>query len=123
MKVEVGYGDVVDRVSILLRKEARMADPHKLSHVRAELAALRDAWSTEGLPPIESLPSWVRLCEVNAALWDVEDALREDERRSDFGDGFVARARSVYALNDERARLKAQINASLGSRIVEVKSY
>lgn len=123
MNVEVAYGDVVDRVSILQLKAARVADPLRLAHVHTELAALEAAWSAEGLPAMASLPSWGRLCEVNAALWDVEDALRADERRADFGAGFVARARSVYVLNDERAVLKRQINESLGSRIVEVKSY
>lgn len=123
MKVEVAYGDVVDRVTILRLKARHVAEPALLARVHTELSALRDAWRAEGLPPMESLPAWERLCAVNAALWDVEDALRAFERARNFGDGFVASARSVYVLNDERAVLKRQLNESLGSPIVEVKWY
>jgi hypothetical protein len=123
MKVEAAYGDVVDRVTILLLKEHRVADPGKLAHVRAELAALREAWRTEGLPAMESLAAWDRLAAVNAALWEVEDALRVHEATRDFGGEFVAKARSVYVLNDERAALKRQLNEALGSPLTEVKWY
>lgn len=123
MKVEAAYGDVVDRVTILLLKERFVADPERLQLVRTELDALREGWRVEGLPAMESLAPWGRLCAVNAALWDVEEALRDDERRQDFGAGFVARARSVYVLNDERAALKRKINDALGSPITEVKWY
>ena len=123
MKVEVAYGDVVDRVTILLLKARHVTDAALLARVHAELAALRGAWAEHELPPMESLPAWERLSAVNGALWDVEDALRAMERAHDFGADFVASARNVYVLNDERAVLKRQINESLGSPIVEVKWY
>lgn len=123
MKVEVSHGEVVDKVSILLLKERHIDAPDKLDNIRAELVALRQAWSEEGLPPMDSLPAWAGLREVNASLWDVEDDLRDCERRHEFGDRFVALARSVYKLNDRRAALKREINLSLGSRLVEEKSY
>jgi hypothetical protein len=123
MKVECALGDVVDRVTILRIKERRIADAAKVANVRHELAALLSAWNAEGLPDMPSLRAWTRLSEVNEALWVVEDDLREHEARGDFGPRFVELARSVYKLNDERARLKKDINGELGSAIVEEKSY
>jgi hypothetical protein len=123
MKVEASLGDVVDRVSILCLKEARMADATKVRNVREELGALRRSWTESGHPPMEQLGAWSGLNDVNGRLWDVEDDLREHERRGDFGERFVALARSVYQLNDQRAALKRDINLVLGSSIVEEKSY
>ena len=84
---------------------------------------LEEAWSAEGLPRLEGLQQLPELAAVNEALWDVEDALRVHEARGEFGARFVERARSVYRLNDERARLKRAINDALGSELIEVKSY
>ena len=123
MKVECALGDVVDRVTILALKAERITDATKLRNVRTELDALRQDWARDGQPPMESLGAWSPLAGVNARLWDVEDELREHERRGDFGPGFVALARSVYVLNDERAAWKKTINLELGSAVVEEKSY
>lgn len=123
MKVEMSLGDVVDRVTILLIKAERFTDPAKLANVGNELEALRSAWAEEGQPPMEGLADWTALRAVNEQLWDVEDRLREHERRRDFGADFVALARSVYHLNDRRAARKRAINTALGSRLVEEKSY
>ena len=123
MYIEVPLGEVVDKVSILLLKEERMGDATQVARVREELGSLRASWRDAGLVPMEGLQAWEGLRRVNGQLWEVEDALREHERRQDFGPAFVALARSVYHLNDERARLKADINAALGSRLAEQKSY
>lgn len=123
MKVEQSLGDVVDRVTILRLKEARIGDPAKVANVRRELDALAADWVREGLPPMESLADWAALYEVNAALWEVEDDIRDCERRAEFGPRFVELARSVYRLNDRRAALKRAINTALGSALVEEKSY
>jgi hypothetical protein len=123
MKVEMSLGDVVDRVTILLIKSERFDDPAKLANVHNELEALRSAWTAEGQPPMEGLADWAGLRTVNEKLWDVEDLLREHERRADFGADFVALARSVYHLNDRRAARKRAINTALGSRLIEEKSY
>lgn len=123
MKVEAAFGDVVDRVTILLLKERHFSATGALENVRKERAALETAWIAEGLPKMGDLASWKPLSDVNAALWDVEEELRADERNGNFGAEFVARARSVYRLNDQRAALKRQINLELGSPIVEEKSY
>lgn len=123
MKVEVSLGEVVDKVTILNLKDQHMTDASALTNVRTERRTLLDAWAAEGLPPMDGLADWAGLQEVNGKLWAVEDELREHERHGDFGDDFVRRARAVYHLNDERARLKRSINKALGSRLVEEKSY
>jgi len=116
-------GDLVDRITILRLKAERIADPEKLANVRRELALLEALAEQESLTgsALETLRD--RLAEINARLWDVEDALRLCERAQDFGPGFVALARSVYVLNDERAAAKREINARFGSALVEEKSY
>lgn len=123
MKVQLPLGDVVDKVTILLLKRAHMADAAKQTNVSRELEVLRAAWAAEGFEPMSSLAAWDGLRAVNAKLWQVEDELREHEANRDFGDNFVALARSVYKLNDQRAALKRAINDALGSELVEEKSY
>ena len=123
MKVELPLGDVVDKITILLIKVDKIGDPEKLGNIRTELETLRRAWSDAGHPQLEALDDWAGLREVNHKLWDVEDDLRDCERSQDFGPRFVELARSVYHLNDRRAKLKRAINVALGSRLVEEKSY
>ena len=123
MQVELPLGDVVDRIAILRLKAARLGDPVQRANVGRELDALDRAWVAAGHPPVERLDAWDELLDVNQRLWDVEDALREHERRGDFGPDFVRRARSVYQLNDRRAALKRAVSVELGSRLVEEKSY
>lgn len=123
MKVELPLGDVVDRVTILRIKAARLDRADALANVQRELVALEESWRDTQLPEMSELPQWSALQRVNTALWEVEDALRALEARRSFGPAFVAHARSVYRLNDERAALKRAINLALGSRLVEEKSY
>ena len=123
MKVEASLGDVVDRVSILHIKHARLADEGQRANVQRELDALTQAWTEQPHPAMADLTQWEQLIEVNGSLWDVEDALREHEARSDFSAEFVRLARSVYHLNDRRAALKRQVNDALGSELIEEKSY
>lgn len=123
MRVPVPLGDVVDRVTICLLKVEQITDEDKAAHARAELDALRRAWAAEGLPPMDALPNYAELARLNAELWKVEDALRRHERNQEFGEDFVALARSVYQLNDRRAAAKQAINRQLGSDLYEVKSY
>ena len=123
MKVELPLGDVVDKISILQIKSERIANERKLQNVHRELAILKAAWADTEHPNLESLPEWDGLLEVNGKLWTVEDDLRLLEGQQNFGDSFVRLARSVYFLNDKRAELKKSINVSLGSTLVEEKSY
>lgn len=123
LSIPASPGEVADKISILRLKVERIADPGRVANVGIELDALRAAWTAAGLPELESLPEWPELVAVNTALWEVEDALREHEGRQDFGQAFVALARSVYRHNDHRAAIKKRINLALGSRIVEEKSW
>jgi Family of unknown function (DUF6165) len=116
-------GDVADRITILTIKSERMHDPARLANVRRELAEISAAFfaAVARTPAFDAL--FARLAAVNAQLWDIEDAIRLCEARGDFGPEFVRLARSVYQTNDIRAAIKREINALLGSDLVEEKSY
>lgn len=121
--VPVSWGELIDKITILEIKNARIADPVKRANVARELAALvaaRDAAGTVP-PPVAALADELR--EVNEALWEIEDAIRECEAAGDFSARFVALARDVYRTNDRRAALKRRINQAMGSELVEEKSY
>jgi hypothetical protein len=120
--IPVSVGELIDKITILELKLRHISDPAKRGNVAREHAALAAIW--EGLERPGGVEDAVEgLRRVNAALWEVEDTLREDEAAGVFGDGFVARARSVYRLNDERAALKREVNRLTGSELVEEKSY
>jgi hypothetical protein len=119
----ISAGELVDKITILRVKAARIGDPAKEANVRKELAML-EAIAAQALPASAALDELTgELAQVNAALWDIEDGKRDCERRQDFGDRFVALARSVYIENDRRAAIKRAINEAAGSDIVEEKSY
>jgi hypothetical protein len=123
LTVPLSYGEAADKITILTIKSEWLRDPAQLENVRKELALLSDAFfaSISRAPAFDAL--FVRLTEVNRKLWTIEDAIRFCEKENDFGKEFVKLARSVYQQNDERARLKREINALLGSELIEEKSY
>ena len=126
MKIEVSNGEILDKVSILEIKLERITDAQKLSNIKNEWDALQNAVKIiAGLAnPKEEFHQAVKaLRATNEALWDVEDALRLNEKTKDFGDAFIALAREVYVLNDQRAALKSTINILTGSNLREEKSY
>lgn len=114
-------GDAVDKLTILEIKSERITDRTKLENVRKELALV--SGELAGLDAEKTRKLRAGLKAVNFQLWDVEDVIREHERRQDFGEEFVRLARSVYRLNDRRAQLKREINLACGSAIVEEKQY
>lgn len=119
----VAWGEVFDKLTILEIKLERMSDPSKLANVRKERDAIAEVVATVAPVP-EALGALVdQLREINAALWDIEDGKRACERSQTFGDAFIQLARQVYLKNDERARIKREINGVLGSGLVEEKSY
>jgi hypothetical protein len=122
VKVELNAGEVIDKLTILRIKQRRVVDRAKLDHVLRELAVLQQA--RQELPSSAELRQLeADLEEINEQIWDVEDAVRMHEREQDFGDDFVQQARSVYRLNDQRARLKQKISEAAGSSWVEQKSH
>jgi hypothetical protein len=121
--VPISPGELLDKITILRIKSARMSDAAKLANVRHELQLLEQTWSA-AVPRGVSLADDERALEaVNAKLWDVEDRLRDQEGERRFDAQFIELARAVYVTNDERAAIKKRINTRLGSALVEEKSY
>jgi hypothetical protein len=121
--VPISPGELLDKITILRIKSARMTDEAKLRNVRVELDALERTWRDSGSAIPEVAADEAALQRVNEALWDIEDRIRDKERAQQFDAVFIELARAVYVTNDERARLKKAINVALGSRLVEEKSY
>lgn len=119
ISIPVGLGELYDKISILEIKSARITDGGKLQFAQKELALLREIAAQHPTDP----KLYAELKEVNERLWDIEDAIRVQESKKDFGDEFIRLARSVYVTNDRRAEIKKAINLASGSEIVEVKSY
>jgi len=121
--VEVGAGELIDKITILRIKSERMTEAAKVANVRIELETLERARET-GVPASDEITRLEDdLKTVNEALWEIEDGIRECEAEGDFGETFIRLARAVYQTNDKRAALKKEINLAAGSRIVEEKSY
>ncbi|HEY4972497.1 MAG TPA: DUF6165 family protein [Steroidobacteraceae bacterium] len=121
--VPVSPGELLDKITILRIKSARIADAAKLGNVRRELALLEHSWQAS-VPASEQLAAEEAALErVNAELWDIEDAIRSHEAQQRFDAEFIKLARAVYLRNDERAAIKQRINLKLNSAIIEEKSY
>ncbi len=124
-RVPVSVGELIDKLTILAIKRERIQEPERACLVRAELDQLQAVARQLGLGPDHGVVAELgrRLEAVNRELWDVEEAIRAQERAGCFDGTFIALARSVYRLNDERAALKRRISEWSGSALVEVKSY
>jgi hypothetical protein len=121
--IDVGPGELIDKITILEIKSERMSDAAKLKNVRHELAVL-EAARAKHIPASAALAQLeADLKAVNEALWVIEDDIRQCEADKDFGQTFIDLARSVYKQNDRRAALKKEINLLTGSAIIEEKSY
>ena len=121
--IEVGPGELIDKITILRIKSERMSDAAKLANVRLELTVLDEARKANLEDSAEMRRLESDLKSVNEALWVIEDDIRQCEADKDFGAKFVELARSVYKQNDKRAAIKKEINLLTGSAIVEEKSY
>jgi hypothetical protein len=120
--VPISVGELMDKITILEIKFDRIKNSSQLENIARELGALRAVRPGNADRAVLD-PLSAELKQVNAKLWEVEDEIRECEARGEFGEPFVALARAVYRLNDERARLKQAINRASGSRLIEEKSY
>ncbi len=121
--IEVGAGELIDKITILKIKARQMTDPAKLRNVNHELDVLNRACAENLAPSAELTRLEDELTQVNQALWVIEDDIRACEAARDFGPKFIELARSVYIQNDRRAAIKKAINELCGSNIVEEKSY
>ncbi|HEX4649532.1 MAG TPA: DUF6165 family protein [Steroidobacteraceae bacterium] len=121
--VPISPGELLDKITILRIKQARILDASKLANVKLELALLEQTWrDCVGASRDVALDERA-LQNVNERLWDIEDRIRDKEAKQSFDRDFIELARAVYVCNDERAAIKKRINLQLGSRLIEEKSY
>jgi hypothetical protein len=121
--VPISPGELLDKITILRIKAARMSDAAKVANVRHELSLLEKTWKDSGAASVDLGAEEANLTRVNEALWVIEDDIRDEELAGRFGERFIELARAVYITNDERAAIKKRINSLTGSSIVEEKSY
>ena len=123
LSIPVSVGEIMDKITILEIKAERILDAEKLANVTAELDILRPLVTHDALNTASIKALVAELKDINEALWDIEDDIREREYAKDFGEAFIALARAVYVTNDKRAEVKKQINLATGSTLIEEKSY
>jgi hypothetical protein len=121
--VPLSPGEMLDKITILRIKAARMSDPVKVANVKHELSLLEQTWKDSGAAAVDLGNEEANLTRVNEQLWVIEDEIRDEERAKRFAEKFIELARAVYITNDERAAIKKRINTLMGSNIVEEKSY
>ncbi|MGA7179935.1 MAG: DUF6165 family protein [Thiobacillaceae bacterium] len=121
--IEVSYGELIDKITILEIKADKVKDLAKLNNIRTELDVLKQSLSAEVQPSPQVSALTVQLRDVNNQLWEIEDLIRDKERTKTFDEEFIRLARSVYITNDVRAKLKRELNDLLGSKLVEEKDY
>ena len=122
ISIPVSIGEMIDKLSILQVKKNKVKDKTKLEFIDREFELLYN-FSSEYLNNSETELIYHQLVSVNTNLWEIEDELRVMEKEKNFGDEFVSSARKVYFTNDERFRLKNEINLITESEIREVKEY
>ncbi len=120
---EISAGELMDKITILEIKKMKIPDAEKQAIIQKELNSLQGTYSKCIKPSKELDEQIAKLKAINLKLWDIEEGKRECERQKDFSDQFIQLARSVYIENDNRAKIKAEINRITHSNIEEVKSY
>ena len=122
IKISVGVGELIDKITILEIKQAKISKPKKLKNINHELSLLNQERSQLGMKSgLEELEKALK--EINQKLWDIEDEIRLCESRGQFDEAFIELARSVYITNDKRCEVKFKINELFGSEVIEEKSY
>ena len=118
----ISWGELIDKITILEIKSERLSTQAALQNVQRELRLLGNVTS-KLVPPPRLLELKAELRAINRRLWEIEDAIRGKEAKKLFDEEFIELARSVYIMNDERGRIKRNINLLLNSRIIEEKEY
>ena len=121
--VEVSVGELLDKISILEIKKEKIKDPDKLKFIDDEHAILKGQLDQNVKSDDKLNKLFQFLKEINAKLWIIEDDKRMCEKKSDFGEDFIKLSRDVHFLNDDRAKIKLEINNYTGSKIKEIKEY
>ena len=121
--VEVSVGELLDKISILEIKQEKIKDPEKLKYINNEHSILKDQLEKNVKSDDKLNNLYQSLKEINAKLWVIEDDKRQCEKDKDFGEKFIKLSRDVHFLNDDRAKIKLEINNHTGSAIKEIKEY
>ena len=121
--VEVSIGELLDKISILEIKQGKIKDPEKLKFINNEHSILKDQLEKNVRSDDKLNTLYQSLKKINAKLWVIEDDKRQCEKEKNFGEKFVKLSRDVHFLNDDRAKIKLEINNHTGSTIKEIKEY
>ena len=121
--VEVSVGELLDKISILEIKQDKIKDPEKLSFINNEHSILKNQFEKNVKSDEKIKKLFQELKDINGKLWIIEDDKRDCEKNKDFGEKFIKLSRDVHFLNDDRAKIKLEINNHSGSAIKEIKEY
>ena len=121
--VEVSIGELLDKISILEIKKEKIKDLEKLKFINDEYSVLKDQLNKNVKSDEKLSELFNSLKEINSKLWVIEDNKRLCEKNSDYGEKFIKLSRDVHFLNDDRAKLKLEVNNHTGSKIKEIKEY
>ncbi|MDA9950441.1 DUF6165 family protein, partial [Candidatus Pelagibacter sp.] len=121
--VEVSVGELLDKISILEIKQEKIKDPEKLKFINEEHSILKDQLNNNVKSDQKLDELFESLKQINAKLWVIEDDKRQCEKEKDFTESFIKLSRDVHFLNDDRAKIKLEINNHTGSKIKEIKEY
>ena len=121
--VEISVGELLDKISILKIKKEKIKDPEKLKFIDDEYKVLKNQLDNNINSDKKLDELFESLKKINSKLWIIEDEKRMCEKKSDFGEEFIKLSRDVHFLNDERAKIKLEINSHTGSKIKEIKEY
>ena len=121
--VEVSVGELLDKISILEIKQEKIKDPEKLKFINTEHSILKDQLDNNVKSDEKLNTLFQSLKDINAELWVIEDDKRLCEKKSDFTENFIKLSRDVHFLNDNRAKIKLEMNTHTGSKIKEIKEY
>ena len=121
--VEVSVGELLDKISILEIKKEKIKDQNKLKFINEEFSLLKDQYDKNVKPDDKINKLFSALKEINNRLWNIENEKRLCEKNSDFGEVFIKTSRDIHFLNDERGKIKLEMNNHTGSKIKEIKEY
>jgi uncharacterized coiled-coil DUF342 family protein len=121
--IPVSVGELYDKFTILTIKNEKITDPTKKASVQKEIMYLQDVMMNITTFPPSETRLIERLRDINYQLWDIEDKIREKERKKQFDREFIELARSIYKKNDERSVIKNEINNVFNSELIDIKSY